>query len=280
VTERGLTLLSTAAGSGKSLLTRSFAVLRRAAGLDVSIYKPLSVTVQPYVDAGRTIDLSMYLSAIATGHASAWEAGICSYFAEAQGPTAVVYDASVPEPAPLLKVPRVSEDGLDFADVDEATWRELVSTCDSAVRGRRGFLVTEGAGGATDLARRDLSNELVAVTAGRPVVLVAGARRGGAVASVIGTWSLLAPECRELMRGFIVNGAENPARMAESVRRAERATGTPCLGVVPLIPLFANSPYRGDGVPVLGDWPEELAHVADFVRQHLSAELLGLLDVA
>ncbi|MCX4745128.1 AAA family ATPase [Kitasatospora sp. NBC_01287] len=276
----GLTLLSTAASSGKSLLARSFAAIRRAAGLDVSMYKPLAVMLQPYTEGDHRTDLSMYLGALASGEESVRSSGICSYVAEPTGSRATIRAACGPPGAELGAVPRISEDGLDLTRLDDTAWQTMVDTCAAALHARPGFVITEGAGGATDAVARDLSNQLIACEADHPVLLVAGARRGGAVASVMGTWSLLRPDCRELVSGFVVNGVEHPEQMRESVKRAEEAMGVPCLGIIPMIPLFATSGDRGAGVPILSTWEEEIRHVAEFVRPFLADELIGALESA
>jgi len=274
----GLTLLGTTASSGKSLLTRSLAFLARSTGQAVEIYKPVVMTLQPHPVAGRTVDLSMHLSVLAADYDDPWRAKACSYLAKSVGDGAYLYPVGGLDcAAPVGKLPRLSEDGIDFTELADAMLCDVRARCIAAVHEKTGFLITEGAGGATDAVSHDLSNALIAEYAQRPVVLVAGARRGGVAASLTGTTRLLGEGTRRLVCGFVVNGVTSHTRTRPMVARAEDATGSPCLGIIPLIPCYAQLPDRGCGRPVYDTWSEEIAAVADFVRPFLTDALLALL---
>lgn len=258
----GFTLLSVTAGSGKSLLTRSLAVLRRRAGHPVEVYKPVAVTLKPVVTPGGVVDVSIMLAALAAGGVDV--AAVCDF---------VVVDGELRRMAGPALGPAVliSEDGVDFGRLPDAVRTEVELACRRRVGGDS-FLICEGAGAATDLdTAHDVSNTRLAVGAGRPVVLVASARQGGAAAALVGTQRLLPALVRPLIAGFILN---NVAAGADRIAaRVTSATGWPCLGVVPGIPLYRHLPPRGAASPVAASWPEELDIVADFVDRHLDRGL-------
>jgi adenosylcobyric acid synthase len=69
------------------------------------------------------------------------------------------------------------------------------------------IVIIEGAGSISEVNLRDgdISNMGFAVEAGVPVVLAADIDRGGALASVVGSWYLLPDDERGLLRGYIMN---------------------------------------------------------------------------
>ncbi len=98
------------------------------------------------------------------------------------------------------------------------------------------FIVMEGAGSASEinLRSRDLVNLPLAVRLRAPAMLVADIDRGGVFASVAGTFSLLEPCERELLRSFVVNRFRGDrAIFADGCEMLEQLAGRPCLGLFP-----------------------------------------------
>jgi adenosylcobyric acid synthase len=100
------------------------------------------------------------------------------------------------------------------------------------------YIVMEGAGSIAEmnLRERDLVNLGIAKRVGAPALLVADIDRGGVFASVVGTYCLLPPEERALVRSFAVNRFRgDPSLFEDGVNILEEKTGCPCLGVFPLL---------------------------------------------
>jgi adenosylcobyric acid synthase len=100
------------------------------------------------------------------------------------------------------------------------------------------YIVMEGAGSIAEmnLRQRDLVNLGIAKQVGAPVLLVADIDRGGVFASVVGTYCLLPPEERALVRSFAVNRFRgDPSLFEDGVNILEEKTGSPCLGVFPML---------------------------------------------
>ena len=100
------------------------------------------------------------------------------------------------------------------------------------------YIVMEGAGSIAEmnLRQRDLVNLGIAKQVGARVLLVADIDRGGVFASVVGTYCLLPPEERKLVRSFGVNRFRgDPALFEDGVNLLEEKTGSPCLGVFPML---------------------------------------------
>jgi adenosylcobyric acid synthase len=76
----------------------------------------------------------------------------------------------------------------------------------------------------------------VARHADAPVVLVADIDRGGAFASLYGTWSLLETEDRSHVRAFLLNRFRGDAALLEPApAELEQRTGVPTIGVIPFV---------------------------------------------
>ena len=100
------------------------------------------------------------------------------------------------------------------------------------------YIVMEGAGSVAELnlRRRDLVNLGLARKVGAPVLLVADIDRGGVFASVVGTYCLLPPDEREMIRSFAVNRFRGDGSLFEDgVRILEEKSGSRCLGVLPML---------------------------------------------
>lgn len=98
------------------------------------------------------------------------------------------------------------------------------------------FIVMEGAGSASEinLRSRDLVNLPLAARLGTPAMLVADIDRGGVFASIAGTFALLEPREKELLRSFVINRFRGDRSIfAEGCEMLEQLAGRPCLGVFP-----------------------------------------------
>lgn len=97
-------------------------------------------------------------------------------------------------------------------------------------------IVIEGAGSPAEvnLNDREIVNMRVADMADVPVLLVANIDRGGAIASIVGTLQLLAPEHRARVKGILINKFHGDvALFQEGVDFIETYTGIRVAGVIP-----------------------------------------------
>jgi len=98
------------------------------------------------------------------------------------------------------------------------------------------FVLVEGAGSPAEINLRagDIANMGFAEAAGVPVVLVADIERGGVIASLVGTWTLMSERERALTKGFIVNKFRGDVSLfADGERAIEARTGLASYGVLP-----------------------------------------------
>lgn len=117
------------------------------------------------------------------------------------------------------------------------SWERLSARCD--------LVVIEGAGSPAEINLRDgdIANMGFARAANVPVVLVGDIDRGGVIASLVGTRTVLDPDDAAMIRGFIVNKFRgDPALFDEGYRAIERLTGWRGLGVVPWLEAVSRLP--------------------------------------
>ncbi len=103
------------------------------------------------------------------------------------------------------------------------------------------LVLVEGAGSASEvnLRRNDIANMGFARAANLPVVLIGDIDRGGVIASLAGTKTVLDPADEAMIRGFIVNRFRgDPDLFDEGMRMIEGFTGWSPIG---LLPHFADA---------------------------------------
>src|SRR5262249_14904952 len=95
---------------------------------------------------------------------------------------------------------------MEWRQRSEVLW-PTVRKCLSELRERYDVVVIEGAGSPAEinLQASDLVNMRVAAAAVAATLLVCDIDRGGAFAHLYGTYQLLPPEHRRLIRGFVLN---------------------------------------------------------------------------
>ncbi len=109
-----------------------------------------------------------------------------------------------------------------------AAYHELAETAD--------LILVEGAGSASEVNLRanDIANFGFARAANLPVLLVGDIERGGVIAALVGTFSVIDPEDAALIAATLVNKFRgDPALFVEGRAFIAHRTGVPCLGPVP-----------------------------------------------
>ncbi|MEM7694390.1 MAG: cobyric acid synthase [Pseudomonadota bacterium] len=135
------------------------------------------------------------------------------------------------------------------------------------------IVIVEGAGSPAEVNLRagDIANMGFARAANVPVVLVGDIDRGGVIASVVGTHTVMPEADRAPIRGVIINRFRGDVSLFDGGRRAiETFTGWPCLGVVPYFAKAAQLPAEdtlglrgGPGGPITIVMPKT-PHIANF----------------
>ncbi|MDO6413336.1 cobyric acid synthase [Sphingomonas sp. BIUV-7] len=133
-----------------------------------------------------------------------------------------------------LEAGRWREGRIGLLDEVLESYRTLRAQCD--------IVVVEGAGSPAEINLRagDIANMGFARAAGVPVILVGDIDRGGVIASLVGTNTVIDPEDVAMIRGFLVNKFRgDPALFAGGMIAIEERTGWPGFGLIPwLAPAF------------------------------------------
>ncbi|WP_332303759.1 cobyric acid synthase [Rhizobium sp. GR12] len=98
------------------------------------------------------------------------------------------------------------------------------------------LVLVEGAGSASEINLRanDIANMGFARAAGAPVILIGDIDRGGVIASLVGTKTVLDPDDAAMIEGFIVNRFRgDPALFSEGMRMIAEKTGWASIGLLP-----------------------------------------------
>src|SRR3954463_11496941 len=107
------------------------------------------------------------------------------------------------------------------------------------------LILVEGAGSASEinLRRHDIANMGFARAANVPVVIIGDIDRGGVIASLVGTKTVLDPDDAALVVGFIINKFRgDPSLFIPGKEAIVEATGWPALGFVPYFTEARNLP--------------------------------------
>jgi adenosylcobyric acid synthase len=168
------------------------------------------------------------------------------------------------------------------------------------------LLLVEGAGSAAEINLRqyDIANMGFARAAGVPVVIIGDIDRGGVIASLVGTKTVLDPQDAAMIKGFIINKFRgDPSLFVAGKEAIVAATGWPALGLVPYFAESRNLPAedalaldhpprqranarKSIAVPILPNIanfddldPLEMEPEVDLIRVHPGAALPGNADL-
>lgn len=249
-----LMVQGTSSGAGKSLLAAAFCRIFTRRGLSVLPFKAQNMSNNAAVVEGGEMGRAQVLQARAAGVAPRL----------VMNPVLVKPMADTRSEVVVLgrSAPQVAR--LPWTGRREILWPVVRSSLHQ-LRGEADLVVVEGAGSPAEINLRqgDIVNMAVAREAGAAVLLVSDIDRGGAFASLYGTWALLDDADRRHIRGFILNRFRGDASLlAPAPAELEARTGVPVLGVVPWVPHHLpeedaaglGEARRGDPVP--GPFPE------------------------
>ncbi len=121
-----------------------------------------------------------------------------------------------------------------------AVLESFATLCDDA-----DLVIVEGAGSASEinLRKNDIANMGFARAADVPVILLGDIDRGGVIAQIVGTKSVLDPADAGMIKGFLVNKFRgDPALFTLGMQLIEEKTGWPSLGLIPFCAAAARLP--------------------------------------
>ena len=222
----GLLVTGTSSDAGKSLLVTGLCRAWARAGLRVAPFKSQNMSNNSMVCAdGSEIGRAQFLQAQAAGvEASSLHNPVLLK----PGSDRRAFVVLRGRPAGELQAGEYATGRRHLAEAAYAAYEELCADSD--------LVVCEGAGSPAEVNLRagDYVNMGLARRFDLPTLLVTDIDRGGALAATVGTWTLLEPADRALLRGYVVNkfrGDHDVLAPGLSVVTAH--TGLPWLGTLP-----------------------------------------------
>ena len=224
---RTVVLWGTGSHAGKSLLVTALARWLARQGVRVAPFKAQNMSNHARVGEGGEMGAAQYYQALAAGVVPHVDMNPVLLKPEAPTRSQVVLRG---EAHPGLTRTRWRVRSPYLWPAIQASLKRL----------RRAYQVVlvEGAGSPAEinLADTDLVNRAVVREAEAQVLLVTDIDRGGSFAHLYGTWSLLPPDLRERLAGFVLNKFRgDPALLAPGPELLERWTGVPTLGAFPYL---------------------------------------------
>ena len=224
-----LMVQGTSSSVGKSLLVTGLCRLFADAGVRVAPFKAQNMSNNAAVtDTGGEIGRAQWVQARAARVRPRVEMNPVLLKPESNHRSQVI----------LLGHPLATLDYRDYRNRREETWPAITAALDT-LRAEHDLVIIEGAGSPaeTNLRDRDVVNMAIALYASAPVFLAGDIDRGGVFAHLYGTWALVAPEERALIRGFILNKFRGDATLlTPAIDDLQRLTGIPTAGIVPWFP--------------------------------------------
>ena len=224
----GTALMFQGTGSdvGKSVLTAAFCRIAKRRGLSVAPFKPQNMSNNAMACAdGGEIGRAQALQARAAGLAPHTDMNPVLLKPQSDRTAQVVVHGK-------------ALDTMEAADYMASRDRLLDAVLESFDRLARKYdlVLVEGAGSPAEinLRARDIANMGFARATSTPVCLIGDIDKGGVIASLVGTQTVLSPEDAALITGFLINKFRgDPLLFDDGVRAIEDRTGWPSLGVVP-----------------------------------------------
>jgi adenosylcobyric acid synthase len=221
-------VLGTASSVGKSVVVAALCRIFRQDGVLVVPFKAQNMSNNADVTPdGRELGRAQSEQAFAAGLAPRWEMNPILLKPQGDRTSQVVVEG---RPSGLLR-------SADFVTRKRDLWPHVEGAL-ATLRREYELVVAEGAGSPaeTNLRAGDIVNMRVARHAQATVLIVGDIDRGGVFAHLFGTWALLEPEDRALVRGFVINRFRgDPSLLGPAIEDLEARTEVPVLGVGPWI---------------------------------------------
>ncbi len=233
MTARAVMVCGTTSGAGKSFLATALTRWYARQGLKVAPFKAQNMSNNARVVADGEIGSAQYFQALAARRIPDVR----------MNPVLLKPERDTHSQVIVLGQRRDDLARMEWRARADLLW-PTIRTCLDDLLAEHDLVVIEGAGSPAEinLQSTDVVNMRVAEAAAAATLIVCDIDRGGAFAHLYGTFELLPPEHRALIRGFVLNKFRGDAALlAPGPAMLETLTGVPTLAVLPL--------WRDHGLP-------------------------------
>ena len=232
---RAIMFQGTGSDVGKSVLVAGLCRVARNRGLNVRPFKPQNMSNNAAVsDDGGEIGRAQWLQALACGVPSSVHMNPVLLKPQTDMGSQVIVQGQV----------RGEARGRYYQELKPQLMAAVMESFAKVSEGADLVLV-EGAGSPAEINLRagDIANMGFATQADVPVVLVGDIDRGGVIASLVGTHTILSEQDRAMVRGFLINKFRGDISLFDDGLAAiTRFTGWRSFGVVPWLKAVSRLP--------------------------------------
>lgn len=238
---KAIMLQGTGSDVGKTVLVAGLCRLAKNRGLDVRPFKPqnmsnnAAVADVPLADgSGGEIGRAQWLQALACGVPSQVDMNPILLKPQSDNGSQIIVHGKVWGAAK----------GRDYQKLKPQLMPYVMDSFER-LKEQADLVIVEGAGSPAEINLRggDIANMGFATKAKVPVVLVADIDRGGVIASLVGTHTILSSEDRAMIKGYLINKFRGDVSLFDSGLSAiNEFTGWPSFGVIPWMEEAARLP--------------------------------------
>ena len=223
---RALMIQGTGSNVGKSMLVAGLCRAAKRRGLNVRPFKPQNMSNNAAVTAdGGEIGRAQAVQALAAGVETSVHMNPVLLKPETETGAQVVVQGKA----------MVQSEARAYRHM-KPQLMEAVLDSFGRLKAQSGLVIVEGAGSPAEINLRagDIANMGFARAADVPVVLAGDINRGGVIAQIVGTKSVIEAEDAALIEGFLVNAFRgDPSLFDDGYLEIERRTGWRGFGVLP-----------------------------------------------
>jgi len=220
----------TGSSVGKSLIVAGLCRLYKKKGFKVFPFKPqnMSNNAAATIDGGE-IGRAQALQALAAGIDPIKELNPILLKPESKNKSQLIVNGKYKE----------TISGKGYQEIKQSLLKDVIESYEKIAK-IADLIIIEGAGSPAEINLRDgdIANMGFATKLNIPTILVGDIDRGGVIASIVGTQSVLDPMDKKNIIAFIVNKFRgDPGLFKEGIIEIIKRTGWPFLGLIPYFDL-------------------------------------------
>ncbi|WP_422531553.1 cobyric acid synthase [Bartonella apihabitans] len=223
---RALMFQGTGSDVGKTVLVAGFCRLASRKGIKVMPFKPQNMSNNAAVaDDGGEIGRGQWLQAFASHEKPSVHMNPVLLKPQSSTGSQIILQGKLSGFAKGADYQKMKGELLDRV---MESFARLKERCD--------FVLVEGAGSPAEINLRhgDIANMGFARSADVPVILIGDIDRGGVIASLVGTATILDRNDRAMVCGYLINKFRGDLSLFDDgIKAIRNFTGWPCLGVIP-----------------------------------------------